>query len=266
MSVPQLKDAAPVDYTNRPATENARMNLLMRVPKGVAVEVDPNAPPVAQPDETGGSPTGNTGRTYGVDQWLKKKGIDPESVVSSPDPRDLPRSAIDPDKAKYERPIVAPVEDETDIDLTAGEKVFRVTMPDRTVVEIPMAETQLRNLGLVQYREQQIGKLFRKINDLDPDTEEAEAEADRLNDRLFKAQRELLILMVPSFRDFPAAVDILPLERYQRIIDTAQRYNALRLGQAKEGTPEEVEAYDAYRRRMLEARRADAAAEADPNG
>jgi hypothetical protein len=260
-----LKDAPKVDYTNKPHTEDARMRMLMRVPQGYDVEVDPNAAPIpgAQNSE-GGTPQGDTGVTYSVDGWLRKKGIDPNSIAPTGDDPSDPRSyasAIDPDKARYEKPIVAGVEDETDIDLTAGEKCFRIRMKDGTIREIGMGETELRNLGLVQYREQQVARIFAKINALEPDTDDAEAEAVRLNDRLYKVQQDYLVKLVPTFADHLDVIAVLPLERYQRIVDTAQRYNALRLGQAVEGTPDEVKAYDEYRARLRAARQA----ETDPN-
>lgn len=250
MSVTQMPTAKPVDYTNRPATEDARLRMLSRVPAGYTVEVDPNAAPVVQPDGSGGSPVGSGGRTMNVDQWLRHKGITTEDETET----DNRPARIRPENVRYEKPVVDPVSDETDIDLTIGEKVFRIKMRGGEVREIPMGETELRNLGMVQFREQSVSKFMNKINEIDPDSDTAEADALRYNEKLHVAQRELLILLVPTFRDHPDVVAILPLERYQRIIDTAQRYNALRLGAAVEGTPEEVAAYDAYRRRLREAR------------
>lgn len=249
MSVTQMPTPKPIDYTNRPATEDARLRMLSRVPAGYTVEVDPNADPVVQPDGSGGLPVGSGGRTMNVDQWLRQKGI--ETVEGESDDRP---SRIRQKNVRYEKPVVDPVADETDIDLTVGEKVFRIKMRNGEVREIPMGETELRNLGMVQFREQSVSKFMNKINEIDPDSDTAEADALRYNEKLHVAQRELLILLVPTFRDHPDVVAILPLERYQRIIDTAQRYNALRLGAAVEGTPEEVAEYDAYRRRLREAR------------
>ena len=252
MSITQMPPAAPVDYTQRPATEDARLRMLSRVPQGYGIEVDPNAPAVSQPDGTGGMPTGTGGRTVNVDEWLRRKGID---VSSGDDPQEnRSMSRIRPENVRYEKPVVEAVSDETDIDLTVGEKVFRIKMRDGGTREIPMGETELRNLGMVQFREQSVSKFMNKINEIDPDSDTAEADAERYNEKLHIAQRELLILLVPTFRDHLDVVAILPLERYQRIIDTAQRYNALRLGAAVEGTPDEVAAYDAYRRRLREAR------------
>lgn len=276
-SVAMLPPAREV--VDSPARAAARERFLSRVPAGYAIEENPNAPAVAQPDGRGGLPEGTTGVSYGIDAYLRKRGINPEDDADQVGPAGgrIKREAV-----HYAKPLVRDIQDETDIDLDEQEKTFRVKLRGGRVLNVPLSEPELRNVGMVLYTERKIDRLNAQIAGLVPQkddegyddtTDETEAERDRqaqrLNAKLYDTNRALLFLMVPSFEGneldeqtkklLQENVSRMGLDTFRKIIETAQTYTAIRLGRVEVGTEDEVRAYDAE---MLEQRREAAIREA----